>query len=318
MQTLGDKMMDDAKPDHANRTAAVLINSQITTKALKGLPLSRLTGKPVVHFAHANGIPSQVYTPIFAILEAYFTVEYIAVLGFDAAGHERYPVDNHWKALTQQVLDSVQQAYDKHQVPIIGLGHSLGALCTLQAIYRQPQLFAQAVLMDPPMIYGTHNFLWHAAKMLSLKMVDKISPAGISQHRRDEWDSREQATALLRDKSLFKAFDSRTFAAYIEHGLRDTSDGKVTLTMPKKNEVAVFRTNPSLFWLRPNRPPKKAVTLLIGEDSQFQQRRFPQKILKRLSIPYKLHPGGHMFPLEHPDSVAKLIIDTVMQQAGSR
>lgn len=293
------------------------MNTSLRSVDVSGLPVSKRTGKPVIHFAHANGMPSRVYTPIFELLEQQFTVVFIPVLGFDDEGRQAYPVDNHWKSITQQIVDSVQKASDNHGVPVIGLGHSLGALSTLQAMYLAPELFVQSVLMDPPLIYGRANLMWHAAKLMSPKWVDKISPAGISKNRRDVWDSREQATELLRPKKFFKNFDPRTFEGYIQHGLRDTPEGQVTLTVPKEMEVAVFRTNPSLYWLKPNRQPKKPVTLLIGSDSQFYQRKFPHKVKKRLSIPFKLHKGGHMFPLEYPESVAQLIVDTISEQAGT-
>lgn len=280
-----------------------------------GLPVSKITGKPVIHFAHANGMPSRVYQPIFDILAEQFTVEYIPTLGLDENGKVTCPVDNHWKSLTKHVIDSVKKTKKKHGVAVIGMGHSLGALCTLQAMYKAPKLFVQSVLMDPPLIYGHTNLIWHAAKLLSPKIVDKMSPAGVSKHRRDVWDSREQARELLAPKAFFKNFDPRTLEGYIQHGLRDQADGTVTLTIPKEVEVAVFKTNPSLYWLKPNRPPKKPVTLLIGDRSQFYERQFPQKIQKRLSIPFKLHEGGHMFPLEHPDSVAQLILNTIVEQS---
>ncbi|WP_019673859.1 alpha/beta hydrolase [Psychrobacter lutiphocae] len=294
-------------------------NHITVTKDLKldfsRLPVSKLTGKPVIHFAHANGMPSRVYQPIFDVLEHHFTVEYIPILGFDKDSKPTYPIDNHWKSLTQQVIDSVSAISKKHKVPVIGLGHSLGALCTLQALYKKPKLFLQVVLMDPPLIYGRDNLLWHLAKIFLPKQRDKLSPAGISSRRRDIWDSREQARDLLQPKRFFQKFDPRTFDGYIQHGMRDLPDGRVTLTIPKEAEVAVFRTNPSWYWLKPNRPPNKPATLLIGDDSQFYQRGFPSKVRKRLSIPFKLHPGGHMFPLEYPDSVAQLIMVTIMEQS---
>ena len=99
------------------------------------LPISKITQKPVLHFAHANGMPSAVYQPFFEHLSEFFTIEYIARLG-DTPG---YPVDNHWRSLTQQVIDSVKNACDKHGVTqVVAVGHSLGAMCTLQALYRAP------------------------------------------------------------------------------------------------------------------------------------------------------------------------------------
>lgn len=291
--------------------------SQINLQTFASLPLSKKTNKPVIHFAHANGMPSAVYEPFFNGLAEFFTIEYIPMLG----GDPDYPVDNHWRSLTQQVIDSVKNTCQKHGVPnVVAVGHSLGAMCTLQALYRAPKYFSQAVLMDPPWIYGKISFLWHLAKtadrlpMMNNRLMDKLSPAGISKRRRDVWDNREDAYETLRHKGFFKTFDERSFQGYINHGLHDRADGKVTLAIPKSSEVAVFRTNPSWYWLTPNSAPKPPAILIIGEDSIFLQRQLPQKIKARLAIDYTTHKGGHMFPLEHPESVSELVLSLISQQ----
>lgn len=298
---------------------------------------SAITGKPVLHFAHANGMPSRVYQPMFDVLAQRFTIEYIPLLTVNPD----YPVDNHWQKLTEQVEDSIKTVCAKHSVnKLVCVGHSLGALCTLQAIYAQPEPVAQAVLLDPPMIYGAKSAVWHTAKFADAALakvadklpepvlrvlpdkshyfMDKLSPAGVSKYRRDVWDSREQAYEQLRNKTFFKHFDERAFQGYIEYGLVDTDDGRVTLAIPKDNEVAVFRTNPSWYWLRPNKPPKVPVTLIIGEKSIFLRQQFPQKIQARLKIPFVTHAGGHMFPLEHPESVATLVLEMLDKQSAAR
>ena len=104
----------------------------------------------------------------------------------------------------------------------------------------------------------------------------------------------------------------------LEHGLHKRADGKVTLAIPKASEVAVFRTNPSWYWLTPNRAPKVPVTLIIGEDSIFLKRRFPQQIKSRLRIPYITHAGGHMFPLEHPESVSEQVLALIEKQLSAK
>ena len=291
--------------------------SALTSPTFASLPISKKTHKPVIHFAHANGMPSAVYRPFFAKLAEFFTIEYIPMLG----ANPNYPVDNHWRSLTQQVIDSVAQTCIQHGVThVVGLGHSFGSMCTLQALYRAPQHFSQAVLMDPLLIYGKDSLVLHVAKtvdrlpLMHHRLMDKLSPAGISKHRRDVWNSREDAYEQLRHKGFFRDFDERSFQGYIEHGLHERADGKVTLAIPKASEVAVFRTNPSWYWLAPNRAPKPPVTLIIGEDSIFLKRQFPQQIKARLGIDYKTHKGGHMFPLEHPDSVSTLMLDLIKQQ----
>ncbi|MGO1624300.1 MAG: alpha/beta fold hydrolase, partial [Psychrobacter sp.] len=128
------------------------------------------------------------------------------------------------------------------------------------------------------------------------------------------WESRDDAYEKMRSKGFFKNFDERSFRGYIEHGLHERADGKVTLAIPKASEVSVFRTNPSWYWLAPNRGPEVPATLIIGEDSLFLKRRFPQQVKSRLGIPFKTHVGGHMFPLEHPDSVSRQVLSLIEQQ----
>lgn len=293
------------------------MSDKINLPTFTALPVSTITNKPVLHFAHANGMPSAVYQPFFEKLAEFFTIEYIAMLG----ATPDYPVDDHWRSLTQQIIDSVKNTCEKHGVTqVVAVGHSLGAMCILQALYRAPQYFAQAVLMDPPWIYGKVSLLWHLAKtadrlpMMNNRLMDKLSPAGVSKHRRDVWESRADAYDKMRHKGFFKNFDERSFQGYIEHGLHERADGKVTLAIPKASEVAVFRTNPSWYWLAPNHGPKPPVTLIIGQDSIFLKRRFPQQIKSRLNIPYETHAGGHMFPLEYPESVSQQVLSLIEQQ----
>lgn len=289
----------------------------ITAQTFASLPRSKRTQKPVIHFAHANGIPSAVYQPLFDTLAEFFTIEYVEMLGCDLD----YPVDNHWRRLTKQVIDSVKRTCEYHGVEhIVAVGHSLGAMCTVQAMYKAPQYFSQAVLMDPPWIYGKTSLLWHIAKtadrlpFMKHRLMDKLSPASISKHRRDIWDNRQQAYSKLRNKGFFKSFDDRVFECYINHGLQKRADGKVTLAIPKEVEVAVFRTNPSWYWLTPNRAPKPPLTLIIGEESEFLKHQFPQQVKARLGIRYETHKGGHMFPLQYPDSVSLQILEIIKKQ----
>ena len=213
------------------------IMSAISAQTFASLPISKKTQKPVIHFAHANGMPSAVYEPLFTGLAKFFTIEYIPMLGVNP----NYPVDDHWRSLTQQIIDSAARTCEQHDVSqLVAVGHSLGGMCTLQALYRAPKYFSQAVLLDPPWIYGKTSLLWHLAKtvdrlpLMNHRLMDKLSPSGISSRRRDVWDSREQAYDKLRHKGFFKEFDERSFQGYIQYGLHERADGKVTLAIPQR------------------------------------------------------------------------------------
>ena len=145
--------------------------------------------------------------------------------------------------------------------------------------------------------------------------MDKLTPAGISINRRDHWESREEAATKLKSRGFFANFDPQCFDDYIRYGLTDDAiRGGVTLTIPKMAEVEIFRTNPSLFWFKPRKAPKIPVKLVVGQSSQFLQRGFPQRVKRLLGIEYIITEGGHMFPLEHPEQVARLVKQLIVEQ----
>ncbi|WP_312050784.1 alpha/beta fold hydrolase [Acinetobacter schindleri] len=265
--------------------------------------------KPIIHFAHANGVPSRVYQKLFDGLKDEYDIIYVPLLGPD----KRYPIDNHWNSLTQQVIDSIVRQAQGRQV--IGLGHSLGGALTMMAARQRPELFEQVIMLDPPLIMGPSSLMLHMAKVLKLKAVDTMSPAALSLRRRDHWESREQAAELLRLKGFYKDFDQECFQAYIDHALKDDPvRGGVELTIPKMDEVNIFRTNPSLWWL-PQAKVKLPMHLVVGNESLFHKRQFPRLVQKKFGIPFTVTPGGHMFPLERPYEVVGLIKQLIAEQS---
>lgn len=257
--------------------------------------------KPLIHFAHANGVPSQVYQKFFDALSDAFDVIYLPFIGTD----QRYPVDNHWQSMSDQVIDSIVQKAQGRKV--IGLGHSLGAVLTFKAALQRPELFEQVIMLDPPLIMGKESFALHIAKSLRLKAVDNMSPAVLSLRRRDHWDSRKQAAELLRPKGFYQDFDQQCFDDYIQYALtEDHVRGGVELTIPKMVEVDIFRTNPSLWWM-PQVKPRVPMQLIVASKGPFLVRKFPQQVQKKFGIPFEIFEGGHMFPLEHPMGLAARI-----------
>ena len=265
--------------------------------------------KPLIHFAHANGVPSLVYRKLFDLLKDDYDVIYVPLLGTD----KRYPIDQSWEGLTQQVIDNiVQQAKGR---PVIGIGHSLGAVLTFKAAFKRPELFEKVIMLDPPLIVGKDSFAMHLTRLFHPKLFDRITPVALSIKRRDHWESREQAYELLRPKALYKAFDEQCFQDYIDYALTDDPvKGGVSLTISKYDEVDIFRTNTTMMWLPFAKKPTVKMHLVVGKESPFLKQKFPQKILKKFAIPFTTTPGGHMFPLEHPEDVVNLIRDLIKKR----
>ena len=270
-----------------------------------------MSHKPLIHFAHANGVPALVYSKLFDLLKDQYDVIYTPIIGSD----HRYPITNGWTYLADQVIDSiVQQAQGRK---VIALGHSLGAVLSLLASNKRPELFEQVILLDPPLIVGKASFVMMLMKYLHPKMLDKLTPAGLSAKRRDHWDSREQAAELLRPKGFYQLFDETCFQDYIKYALtEDPKRGGVELTISRDDEVKIFRTNSTLYWLLMPKP--KVPTILVsGKDSPFIKQKLPQVIKKKLGIPYHVMQGGHMFPLEHPLETVELVKKLILQHTAN-
>ena len=304
------------------------------------LPKSQLSNKPVLHFVHANGIPVGAYAPLLDILAEIFSIETLDKLGT----HPSYPADNHWASMTRQVADSIDDACRKHGVPtLVALGHSVGAVTSMQALLADAKPISHAILLDPSILTGKNSLAYQIAKIADssiesakqfsitdklvnlmhqgsqklpfnalhltnepYQFIDKLSPARLSKRRRDTYPSRDAAYESLRDKPLFRPFDKRCFRGYITHGFTDTADGQVTLSIPRAVEVAIFRTIPSLYWYKDIKPTKP-LYIIAGRESHFSQMGSYQALAKSgLHVHYT--DGSHMFPLERPDATAELIL----------
>lgn len=260
----------------------------MTTTPFDTLPKSTLTGKPVLHFVHANGFPAQVYTSLFKHWERVFSIEYIKLFGM----HPDYPPDNHWQKLTHQACD------------------------------KDPTHISQVIALDPSLLMGKMSLIYQLSKIMDDALcpltgsqhyfVDKISPASKSKYRKDTFDSRQNAHDSLRQKGLFRAFDRRAFDDYIRHGLT-AKDDKFTLAITKGVEIGIFRTIPSLYWAK-SLTIYRPTTLIAGKDSYFTHIGSYQAIHDNWGIPIIYADGSHMFPLEKPDSTAHLVLDTITKQ----
>lgn len=251
--------------------------------------------KAIIHFAHANGFPSGTYNKLFKLLGPEYSV-----ISIDRLGHSaRYPVDDNWVSLTRELIQHIE---DNAYGPVIGVGHSLGAILDFRAVYERPDLFQHIIMLDPPLAYWPFSLFVAAVKKLGL--AGRMGPAAMTKGRREEWPSPEEAKLHLRDKALFSRFDPDCFSDYIENGMVETSSG-VRLSFDPKVEVEIFKTTPHdmhRFHPRMSVPG----SLVVGEHSEF--RRFVGGFAQKHRLHFECFAGGsHLFPLEYPEPTATLI-----------
>ena len=272
---------------------------------LEGLSLSYLDSggdKPVLHFSHANGFPVSVYLPLMSELAGDYRVVGLGHRGQDG----RSKVIHSWHRLA---LDLIAFLESLDAGPVIGVGHSIGAVTTLFSAVRRPDLFSRIVLLDPVLLPPKLVLLARMMKLVGLK--GRMPLAFRARRRRNGWSNREEACEYFRERSLFHGWDEKFIRAYVTHGLKPTPDGRVELICPPEAEARGFESYSTDIWSWP--PRLRTPTFIVrGEESSEALR--PECFEKFLRIcpvaQGAVMPGaGHLIPMEKPGETLAIIKD---------
>lgn len=256
--------------------------------------------KPTLHFAHANGFPAASYKQLFSHLE-----DLVDIIAIEKMGHNpAYPINNNWSNLAQELIAYLEQHANQ---PVIAVGHSMGGLATFLAAYQRPELFKQLIIIDPPLAMSYGSVAFYLAKKTGY--MDKLTPAGKTQYRKTQWDSRQACFDNLAPKYLFEHFSKQSLWDYIDAATDTQADGSVKLHYSVDAECKAFRTVPdNIEWLR---KPLSVPATLVRCSTGVMKPYFAQRLAKRHQMDYREVTGGHMLPLQEPESVAELIKEVV-------
>lgn len=251
--------------------------------------------KPVLAFAHANGVPGGSYRKFLAPFAAHYRVEAIDRLGH----HPDYPVDRHWHSLSKE-LEAWLEPMPK---PLVGMGHSMGGVLMFTVAARRPEWFSALIMLDPPLVNGWQRWLFNVADWLG--QGDRISPAGKSRFRRAQWPNRAEVDGYFSRRPFFQRFDPDCLRDYIDSAVSCDAGG-CELRFRVEVEVEIFRNTPRDL----HRYPRLAVPgmLLNGTESESMFLDCARRHVRRHGMEWGLAEGGHMFPLEHPETNAALVL----------
>jgi pimeloyl-ACP methyl ester carboxylesterase len=254
--------------------------------------------RPVLAFAHANGIPGHSYDTFLAPFQERFEVHVVECLG----QNPRYPVDRDWVSLSQEL----ERFIEPLPKPIVGLGHSMGAVLMFWVAQRHPDWFQALIMLDPPVANGRDALMLHLAKLTGLH--ERASPARKSRGRLDYWNNWDEVRSYFTSRAMFKAFDPRSLDNYLQAGLERHGEGWRLRFRPEV-EVAVFENTPTGVTRQPRLKVPGVLMTAEGSPALFQnggRRHARRHRMKRLFAP-----GSHMFPLERPEASAALVLDAL-------
>lgn len=261
--------------------------------------------KMLINFVHANGFPAGSYQTLFNYLP-----EQYQVISHEKYGHdEKYPVENNWQPLVDELINFVKQQLEIHQQEqLINVGHSFGGVIAFIAACQQPKLFKGLIMLDPPVITGSTALAMKFIK--KTRLIDKFSPSGKAKVRRTHWPLGTDIAKLFSRRQLFKNFDRRCLNDYVSHGIMERN-GQLELVFSAQIEADIFRNLAENLSSYKNQL-KVPASLIYGDQTEVCPHSFFKKFVKlNKDIKLMTTPGGHMFPLEQPQATAKLIADII-------
>ena len=265
---------------------------------------------PLLHFGHANGYPPAAYTPLFEGLTPHYHVIALRsrplVPGSDPASLRS------WLPLVDDLitfLDAQGAARSGGAGGWLGVGHSLGAVTTVLAALRRPELFRAIVAIEPVFFNPLKLAAFDIFRGLGL--ADRVHPliAG-ARRRRRVFASADEMFARYRQAAVFSRMDDRALRAYVDAVAAPRADGAgVELAFSPEWEAQIYATGPFNLW---RQLAKLSVPMLVirGADSdtfdpgavRTLRRRLPQATL--IDVPAT----GHLVPMEQPAQVADMIL----------
>ena len=256
------------------------------------------TGAPL-HFLHANGYPPACYKPLFELLKTEYHV----------FGMLLRPL---WDGMKPEDIkdwipfsDDLRFFLSSQSDPVIGVGHSIGAIVTLRSALRDPGKFRALVLIDPVLFVPSFILNWHIARVLGLG--ERFHPLIQSaKKRRRTFDDLETVFRGYRTRKIFRYMSDENLKIFIEGITKPKADGGYELVYPPEWEAQVYRTGMHDFDILRDLPKLEVPTLFIrgAETDTFLEGA--ARLVKQKQPKVKveaLDKSTHLLPLERPKEV---------------
>ncbi len=260
------------------------------------------------HLLHANGFCAGTYSPFVKHL-----TDDLHVMASDIRGHgaSQFPSSQrirHWSIFAEDLKALIEKALSP---PIIGMGHSLGAVTTYIAAAKYPRLFSCLILIDPTIL--PRRYLWPMAVMRIFGLAAKIPLAKSARRRRKTFESKKEALKRFASgRGIFKYWSKDFVEAYLECGLLEKDPETAVLTCDPENEAQIFESVPLDVWTYASKITCP-VLAIRGEHSGAFTVDAAER-LGRLIPDFKLvtvPKAGHFVPMGKPVECARAIKDFV-------
>jgi len=256
-----------------------------------------------LHFLHANGYPSECYRSLLDLLQSHYHVfgMHLRPLWKDSKPNQIQS----WKPFSEDLLQFLAQ----RPAPVIGIGHSIGAIVTLRAALQDPTKFRALILLDPVLFVPSRLIWWKFFTTLGLS--DRVHPLiPGAKRRRRQFDNLETVFRSYRGRSVFRYMSDENLRIYIEGITRRKADGTYELVYSPEWEAQIYRTGLQDFDIWRGLPKLEVPTLFIrgAETDTFLENA--ASLVKRMQPKARvesLDKSTHLLPLERPQEVLDIM-----------
>jgi pimeloyl-ACP methyl ester carboxylesterase len=269
---------------------------------------------PQAHFLHANGFCAGTYSPFIKYL-----IHDLHVFASDARGHgsSDHPTSRrirNWNIFVEDLKTLVERILAP---PVIGMGHSLGAVTTYMAAARYPHLFSGIVLFDPSIL--PRRILWKMVVMKLFGFEREIPLAKTARRRKKTFQGKIEALKRFTSgRGIFKTWSKEFVEAYLECGLLEKDAQTAVLKCDPELEAQIFESVPVDVW-KYGKKITCPVLVIRGEQSDVLTVDSTRR-LKSIIVDCEIRTipaTGHFVSMEKPQECAQLIADFIPRVLGN-
>ena len=261
-------------------------------------------GTPL-HFLHANGYPPACYRLLIDLLTAEYHV--FGMLLRPLWPNSDPAAIRDWRPFSEDLRRSL---HERRLGPVVGVGHSIGAVVTLRAALDEPGLFRALVLIDPVLIPPRHITQLRIMRVLHLPNRLNARIAATLRRRR-HFDDLDQLFSGYRRREIFRFFSDEHLRALIEGLTRPSPAGGYDLAFSPEWEARIYQTamwNDRDIWSGLSRLRIPCLLVRGSQTDTFRERtaRLVEErnpAVRTVTVPN----SSHLVALERPDQVARSI-----------
>lgn len=263
---------------------------------------------PEVHLLHANGFCAGTYNPFVKHLITDMKITATDIRGHGDSIAQTLGRIDHWKIFAEDLKNFIDK---KMNGPVIGIGHSLGAVTTYMAAAKYPELFSGIILIDPVILPKRILLLMSALRMTGL--IGKFHLAKGARRRKRVFSGKKDALERFTSgRGIFKSWTPDFIDAYLECGLLEEDENTAILKCDPELEAQIFESAPSDAWKYASKI-SCPVLAIRGEKSDTFYADAAEN-LKKYIRDYTLvtvPETGHFIPMEKPEECAAIIKDFI-------